>query len=111
MIFMVNIKDDYIMQITVEDLDDLKENESIEMGTDYCIYKIHKDAIITLDEVGVKFIKDNEVIDLEYEDIEYIYKITHYGMFDFKEKYFIIIYLIILAFVCIGLMGDILNMW
>lgn len=97
---MVHIQDNYIENILFEDLEYLKQNESLEIATYDKEYKIHKDTIITLDDVSIKFMHYNEVIDLDYDDIKYIYKINHHHtMFNSQENYFLVIYLIILAFV------------
>ena len=74
---MVKIKDDYIEIILPEDLEDLRHNESIEIGTNYKTYKVDRKQIITITDDDIKFLHYGEVVDLDYENIKYIYKIKH----------------------------------
>lgn len=97
---MVRIKDDFIEYIDVDDLKNLKEEDSLEIGVHRNCYYIGKKDIISLTDDSIKFLERNDVVDLDYEDITYLYKIKR--GFD-RKNFNLEDYLMILLFVVIAI--------
>lgn len=89
---LVKIQNDYIQLILAEELINVKKDESLEINTHQDTYKVNKSAIITIDDDSVRFVHWGSIIDLDYEDIEYIYLIKQ------KERDFIFLIPIIIMF-------------
>lgn len=102
---MVRIKDDYIEWIEPYELEDLKWNEELEINLKRSMisYKVGPRDRLTIGEEDMQFLHIGHVVDVDYDDIECMYKIkkpwpSDYGLvFYFLGFMFLILGLVLIA--------------
>lgn len=74
---MVRLSDEYIEYILPEDLENLKWNESLYLSVegDFYPYLIRSKDKLCIGEDDMQFLHNGRVVDVDYEDIECMYKV------------------------------------